>query len=89
MTILRSTITKPVLSAVQVISIATLASTTGMGGFFPDGLNGPINGARLLHVMRDGSHARNSCFLSLTLTLNHCSALHLHEGPQSQSADFG
>ena len=29
----------------QVISIGTLASPSGMGGFFPEGLNGPINGA--------------------------------------------
>ena len=28
----------------QIIAIATLGSTTGGGGFFPSGLNGPING---------------------------------------------
>ena len=61
------------MSPVQVISIATLASPTGMGGFFPDGLNGPINGAPCPTSCADGSHARNTFFL--TLTLNRCSDL--------------
>ena len=42
-------------SPAQVISVATLANTTGAGGFYPNGLNGVINGALLqscdaLHV---------------------------------------
>ena len=32
---------------VQVISVATLANTTGAGAFYPNGLNGVINGAHL------------------------------------------
>jgi len=34
----------PVLVTPQIIAIATLGSKTGQGGFFPSGLNGPING---------------------------------------------
>ena len=30
----------------QVINIAILANATGMGGFFPAGLNGVINGTK-------------------------------------------
>ena len=29
-----------------MISVVTLANTSGMGAFYPNGLNGPINGAR-------------------------------------------
>ncbi len=34
------------VSAAQVVSVVTLANTTGMGGFYTDGFNGVINGAQ-------------------------------------------
>ena len=59
-----------ICSLVQVVSIAVLTNMTGAGGFFPDGLNGVINGESLTRFRQTVSMltvSTHACLLFLTM----------------------